>query len=318
MSITVVNTLLAMTTQVLNSFGNTSSYKDVPFVIYLDHFGVESDELTNDHKAVMDGWAAGNRTGGFPFIPDNPNHEIKLIAGMTSQTGPDLYNEELGRRRAEKVYSYLKSRIPASQLKSQVETVGATQPNIDSPGEELGINRAVGVILVVRIELMAIIGVRHTPPPPREDPPAPSSRQWEMAITGSVGVGLDPIPGINILGVLVIVGRLRNVRTQEEKAFKIVVGGLDLSAAISTPIEIAVNTQMEKFGAFNTHWVDFDDFDNTPIFFGSLSATNVMEVSDSSIAFPVLNTQVSPPDLTLKSTAVGVGLQMQFGIMILD
>lgn len=315
MSTTVVKTLTDMGTQVLDSLAGNRITREIPYQLYLTDFAVDSDELTDEHMLIMEGLAAGEHPKHFPFVVNNSNHTIRMIAGMTSQTGSNAHNDELGHRRALNVYAYLAQLLPASQLNTEVQTVGATQPNLDSPGEELGVNRAVGIILIID---MPIIGAVYVPPLPPQDPPPPKSRHWEMSIIGTAGFGLDPVPGINVLGVTEIKGKLRNVRTGEERFYNIIVGGLDLSIGFSTPIAISVNAAMGQFGAFNTHWVDFDDFDYAVIFFTSAGATNVLEANSSAIGFVELNTQVTPPGISFKSALAEAGVQMQYGVMILS
>lgn len=292
-------------------------YREVYYVAYVDEFDVDSDKLTVRHKTILDNWVAGGNIGGFPFKQGDLRMKIAMIAGMTSQTGSEEYNMELGKRRAQSVYKYLSSRIDRNQMlgEGEIESLGLTRPRINQPGAELSINRAVGIIMVVKFPIITTVDIPSQATPP----PSPHSREWGISIIGAVSAGIDPIPFINVIGAQRIFGRLKNLRTEEIKYFSIALGGLDLNIGISTPIEISVNTStlsQNKFTPFNTYWKTFKDFNGTWINLIASSYTEMGEdFGETYIGFIEMNTKVKPEGLTLKTNAWGIGAQMQYGSM---
>jgi len=313
---TLIQLLVELAQRTLTVVTGGELTRNVYFVAFLDHFGVGSDQLTDEHKAVLDGWVAGSHTTGFPFRPGSSSQRLVMFAGLASQTGPESGNQQLGRKRAERVEAYLADRLNPSQVLDNIRSLGSTQPRpgFDQPGSEFAENRAVGVVLETQLP---IIGVRTSPPVPPTQPPPPKSRDWSLSVHLQAGAGLDPVPGVNVLGAQGISGAIRNERVNQTKGFLIVSGGLDLSVGLSPPVELSMNFQGAQFTPFTTGlWHDFDDFDFSPVVISSASATDVVEWGSTAIGIYDVHAVVEPSGLTLK-TAVGAGAQVQFGIMLL-
>ncbi len=312
----VATILLTMAQQALAAATGALFSQKIEFRAYLDHFGVNDDALTDQHREIMDSWAAGASTTVFPFRPGSSNHKLIRFTGMASQTGAESNNLDLGRRRARNVRNYLADRLASSQIAAEDESVfsvGSSSPRFgfDKPGSEYGENRAVEVTLETQI---AIIGATPPPPPP-SPPPAPLSKQWEIAITRVTSAG-DPIPWFDLFGGQVIRGQLKNVRTGEIRDFLIAAGGFSPGKS-AAPVDIAVNTQMNTFTPFNTHYVDFDDFDWQTVVITSVSAAGGVEYSSAAIGFMDVHQVVKPAGLMIKSN-IGAGAQLHFGIMTIE
>lgn len=313
MSTAIVTTLISIGQQALAAFSGGASGPKNYFLAFLDDFAVNSSALTDDHRAIMDGWIAGAGLSAFPIRPGASNQKIVMIAGMASQTGPEAHNQALSEQRALAVHAYLSAGLGETMVSSNVQALGASRPRhgFDSPGSEFAENRAVAVFLEVELP---VIGATPPPPPP-QDPPAPKSRQWALGVSGVVSAG-DPIPILDALGMQYITGTLRNERTGEERGFRIVAGGLNLGIS-AAPIDIAVNLQGDQLTPFATHWAEFDDFDNTIVVLVGVNATDVYEFSAGSIGFLSLYTQVEPSGFVLK-TNIGAAAQLQYGLFLLD
>jgi len=311
-STSVATTLLSVAGKVMSTMSGAFAVDHQYTTVYLDHFAVDSPELTDEHRDTMDRWIAGDRGTGFPFQPGNPRHRIVLVAGLASQTGPEAHNLDLGEERAQAVYDYLAAGIDGDQLDDNVQSVGSSRPRVDEEGSEVGENRAVGVVLEIRTPMVAA----EPPPPPPEDPPPPKSRRWELALTGVVGVGVGPLPWLSVLGAQYLTGTLRNIRTGESRGFRIVVCGSSIGAS-AAPVDIGINLQGDEFAPFPTHWSVFDDFDYSVVMLLGAGGTDVYDWSSGSLAFIELNTQVEPEGLTLRSN-IGAGVQFQYGVFVLD
>jgi len=310
-SASVATTLLSVAGKVMAAMAGGFAVDHQYKTVYLDHFAVDSADLTDAHRAAMDHWIAGDKGTAFPFQPGNPNHRIVLVAGLASQTGPEAHNLELGEERARAIYDYLAAGIDADQLDENVQSVGSSRPRVDAEGSEVGENRAVGVVLEIRTPLVAA----EPPPPPQEDPPPPKSQSWELALTGVVGFG-DPIPIADALGGQYLTGTLRNLRTGESREFRIVAAGMNAGIS-AAPVDIGINLQGDVFTPFATHWADFDDFDYSMVTLVGVGLTDVYDWSAGAIGFNALYTSVEPAGLVLR-TNVGVGAQLQYGVFVVD
>ena len=306
---TVEDTLHTMGELVVEVVNGLFVERRVYITAYLDGFGVDSSDLTADHRQTLDRWIAGDTSSVFPVRPGRSDQRIVLVAGFASQTGPEQRNVRLGEDRAGAVYDYLVAGLGTDQIDENVRSLGSSdpRPGFDHPGEEHPENRSVAVVLEIRSSMIA-----STPPPdPPQDPPPPTSRQWELGVTAVLGVS-DPIPGIDIVGGQVIEGTLRNVRTGDERQYRIVAGGFELGLSAS-PVEIGVNTQMNQLAPFATHWAEFDDFNFSMVFIIGVNAADVAEASSASILIPSLNTHVEPNTLTIK-TNISASAQYQVGV----
>lgn len=302
--------LIDLAQQVVAAMSGTATVSNY-YVGFLDNFDVNASALTSDHENTLDQWIAGDGYG-FPYRAGSSSQRIVSVVGLASQTGPEANNQQLGRDRAQAVYDYLASRIPAGDLVNNVASLGSSKPRpgYDSPGSEFGENRAVAIVLEVQFQQ---IGVVHTPPPPPQDPAEPASKQWEILIRGSIEAGT---PGVEVIGGQVIEGNLKNIRTGEDREFVIVIGGISAAIELAPPITLGVNLTPEPF-PFTTHWVDWEDFDFSGVVFLSAEATNVVSVGPSALGLQGVNAVVEPENLFIKTVAVGVGVQFQMGVMIL-
>lgn len=309
---TVTTTLLAIGQQALAAVTGTFLERRTHFIAYLDGFGVDSSDLTALHRQILDGWIAGDGASWFPFRPGRSDQRIILVAGLASQTGPEPRNVRLGEDRAGAVYDYLVAALGSGQIDENVRSLGSSdpRPGFDEPGEEHPENRAVAVVMEMRFPVIAAI----PPPDPPQDPPPPKSRQWELGITAVAGVS-DLLPLIDVFGGQAIEGTLRNVRTGEERQYRIVAAGFELGISAS-PVEIGVNTQMNQLAPFATHWAEFDDFHMSLVNIIGVGAADVAEASSASILLPGLYTHVEPNTLTIK-TNISASAQYQFGVFYL-
>jgi len=309
---TVTNMVLAAGQEALAAVTGTFLERRIQFIGYIDGFDVDSSDLTAAHRQILDGWIAGEGATWFPFRPGRADQRIILVAGLASQTGPEPRNVRLGEDRAGAVYDYLVAALGTDQIDENVRSLGSSdpRPGFDEPGEEHPENRAVAVVMEMRMPVVAA-----TPPPdPPQDPPPPKSRQWELGITAVVSVS-DPLPLFDIFGGQAFEGTLRNVRTGEERQYRIVAAGFELGISAS-PIDIGVNTQMNELAPFATHWAEFDDFHMSMVNIMGAGAADVAEASAASILFPGLYTHVEPNTLTIK-TNVSASAQYQLGVFYL-
>lgn len=310
----VATTLIFAAQQALAAITGGPAKRYVYVVAYLDNFAVDSSTLTDDHRQILDSWIVDDGVSAFPFKASATNHRLVLFAGMASRTGPEENNITLGEQRAQNVYNYLAVGLDASQLDENVQSVGSSRARegFETPGSEYAENRAVGIVLEIET---SIVGV--TPPPdPPSPPPPPKSREWEIVVTKAESLGVDPIPFVDVLGIQAIGGTLRNVRTGESRNFRIVAGGISLGVS-AAPYDISINTQSEKVTPFNTHWVEFEDFDNTIVVLVGANATGVYDYAAGSIGFLALNTTVEPDGVMFK-TNIGIGAQFQYGVFSFD
>ena len=318
---TAAATLVTLAEQVLSFAAGAVWTKSIYFSIYLDGFGVDSDELTPTQMAALDQIIDGSAVHLFPFRPDSGSQKLIKFVGLASQTGPEANNLNLGKRRAENVYDYLASRLAALQVadkESSVVSVGSSKPRpgFNSPGSEFPENRAVNIILEDRVPISAPITLQ----PPVDDSPNLSDR-WESSASGAVSVG-DPIPILNLVGAQYITGALRNVQTGETRGYRAILGGIDLSIGGSlgdfVGANIAVNLQGDQFQAFSTpQAVDFDEFDFIWIVLSSLGVTDVASLAPVIIKFSKFDEYVELPGITL-SAGIEIGTQFQRGVFILD
>lgn len=312
----VATILLTMAQQALAAATGALFAQRIEFRAYLDHFGVNDDTLTDRHREIMDSWAAGASTTVFPFKPGSSTHKLIRFTGMASQTGAESNNLDLGRRRARNVRNYLADHLSSTQIAGEEESifsVGSSRPRFgfDKPGSEYGENRAVEVTLETQI---AVIGA--TPPPdPPAPPPVPLSKEWEIVITRVTAAG-DPIPWFDLFGGQVIRGKLKNSRTQEIRDFLIAAGGFSPGKSL-IPIDVSVNTESSTFTPFNTHYVDFDDFDWQTVVITSASVSGGAEYGNAAIGFMDVHQVVEPAGFMIKSNA-GAGAQLHFGIMMIE
>lgn len=312
MTATVVSTLLQLAADALAAATGGGLVHHAYSVGYVDGFGVDSSDLTDEHRTLLDAWIAGEKTGGFPFVPGSADHRIVLVAGLASQTGPESHNVELGLERAEAVYDYLVAGLGTSQIDENIQSVGSSRPRagFDHPGEEHPENRAVGIV----VERTFTVVTAPPPPPPADDPPPPASRQWEMTIAGVFSFA-DPIPILDAVGGQAIVGRLRNVRTDETQAFVIRTLGINAGASV-VPIDVSVNLDQAHATPFPSHWTTFDDFDDSTVFFVGVGAADVYEASAGAIGFLANGAIVEPSGFTIK-TNISAAAQLQYGDMTL-
>lgn len=276
---------------------------------YVDAFAVGSSALTATHREKLDGWIAGDGTSAFPFRPDRSEQRIVLVAGFASQTGPEPINVQLGKDRAQAVYDRLVAGLGSGKIDDNVRSIGSSdpRPGFDHPGEEHPENRAVMVVMEQRFSMIGAT----PPPPPAQDPPPPKSRQWELSVTAVFSVG-DPLPVVDALGAQRIEGTLRNVRTGDERVFRIDAGGLNIGWSL-LPADVGINLEPDEFTPFPTHWVEFDDFQFSVVNIIGAAVAAGREESAGSIQFLSLNTRVEPNTLTVKSNYAG-SVQLQWGL----
>ncbi len=276
---------------------------------YLDGFAVNSSDLTPEQVQTLDSWIAGDASSSFAFRPGRSDQRIVLIAGLASQTGPEERNIQLGEERAASVYGYLIAGLGTDQVDQNVRSLGSSdpRPGFDQPGEEHAENRAVAVVMEQRSSLIGA----PPPPPPPQDPPPPKSREWELSVTAVFSVG-DPIPIVDAVGAQRIEGTLRNVRTGEERVFRIDAGGLNFGISL-LPADVGVNAEIAEYAPFPTHWSDFDDFNFSLVNIVGAGVAAGAEVSAGSIQFLALGTRVEPNTLIIK-TNLAASAQLQWGL----
>ncbi len=119
----------------------------------LSNFAVNSSELTDEHRGILDDLAATILSQGVATTDNTAVAtviEFDQLLGRASQTGNEENNLELSRARAEAVRRRLSdsglSYLPA------VTALGSSEPLIDSDQDEIEINRSVEVKMLVSMD----------------------------------------------------------------------------------------------------------------------------------------------------------------------
>jgi len=105
-------------------------------------FGFDRDELSDEAKAALDEFAQGVRE-------DNANVYIE-IQGHTDSTGPEMYNLELGKRRAEEVRRYLNLQHGIPLHRMSVVSYGERAPIAANDSvDQRALNRRVALVVLM-------------------------------------------------------------------------------------------------------------------------------------------------------------------------
>lgn len=105
-------------------------------------FGFDRAELSDEAKAALDEFAQGVRD-------DNANVYIE-IQGHTDSTGPEMYNLELGKRRAEEVLRYLNLEHGIPLHRMSVVSYGERAPiAANDSNDQRALNRRVALVVLM-------------------------------------------------------------------------------------------------------------------------------------------------------------------------
>lgn len=230
------------------------------FGFVLDDFAINSAELTDKHKKMLD--KLGSDIARTIRLTKRDFWLIHLT-GRASQSGPDAFNEALSARRAESVQDYLEKRlsaiVPIVPRKFRILALGESAPE-DKKLLENSRDRAVGII--------AILTGRLPPPPPPPPPPrridpslllkprlAPRKEfifTIESFVTQAVGVSLPAFTEVRI-GRIIINFFIDDGAKRGEYTFfgEGIGGGLSIIPAVS-PSEVRAKTRgaPQKFLTF--------------------------------------------------------------------
>lgn len=232
--------------------------------IVFGNFEVDSADLTDEHRAGL--------TQFLTAASSSEEYAIESIEGRASQTGPEANNDDLSRRRASAVATYLEAGgVPSSSIGS-VSGVGSSSPFINRPGSEVDVNRS--AMLTYRIKVEAPPRRRQT-----ADSDTPSDR-WALAVYLSGGAGHG------VIGGSFLQGELMNMTSRQKKMGFFIGGGL--GAGLSTP-------GADPF----PNWVEFRtrqpcvfaDFDGTAAFLWQAGAGFLVGYSVGVLSFPELGAE---------------------------